>query len=264
MVFYPNRQSFAYNAGRAFTSSMVPYYFRNGPPAGGIKTDNTVNQTVISRRPKYKPRKRISFKQRLLRNVSAKHCNTNDSQTVKAPMTHNTIYTCNLTANVLNSTSDSGRIGDSIHVMALKVNALFTSPASTSSSCQLRLLVGWSPAEFNLPATFGSGLGLTDIFEPGTGTNWTNTAIVSPKAFTVLDDRMITVNNNIASVSEIQELVYSVQIDSEFVYKTLSGIYGKKRNLYLVAIACISGGTPGSTAAGQLNASTDLIFKDVA
>lgn len=237
--------------------------FKSNAPSYA-KTDNVTNQTVITRRPKYRPRKRITFKQRLLRNASAKHCNTNDSQTVKVGMTHNTIYTCNLTSNILNSTSDSGRIGDSVHLMAVKINGLFTSPAATSASCQLRLLVGWSPAEYNLAATFGSGLGLTEIFEAGTGANWTNTGIVNPKAFTVLDDRIITVNNNITAISEIQELIYSVQIDSEMVYKSLSGIYGKKRNLYLVAIACISGGTPGTTNAGQINLSSDLIFKDIA
>lgn len=249
------------NAYPALSMGYATYggFNRNQTP---VRTDNTQNELVVTRKRKPKYRRRTTFKQRLLRNIPAKHFITNDSQTTKAPMTHNTIYTCNLTAGIVQGTSDQTRLGDAVYLAAVKINALYTSPSATSSSCQLRLIVGWGQPEYNLSATFGSGLALTEIFQTGTGGNWTNTAIVNPKAFTVLDDRLITVNNNIASVSEIQEAIYTVQIDSDFNYKANASLYGKTRNLYFVAIACISGGTPGTTNAGQINASTDLIFKD--
>ena len=216
---------FAPGMGYATYASFAP------GSKGNVVAASAQPATVVTHRRKSKFGRRTSFKQRLLRNLPAKHFMTNDSQTTQAPMTHNTIYTCNLTSPIIQGSGDNQRIGDTIHLLATKINCLYTSPAATSASCQLRLIVGWSQAEFNLGATFGSGLGMSDLFQVSTGTNWTNTAIINPKAFTVLDDRMVTVNNNISSVSEIQSLTYTVQADAEFPYRAAASLYGKTRNL---------------------------------
>lgn len=219
--------------------------------------------TTVSKRRRVKTGKYSSFRTRLLGNADAKHVTTNDTQTTVAG-THNTIYTCNITANVIQGTSDAQRSGDTITTCALKLNGLVNSNAVSTASVQWRIIVGWSGEEYNLPATFSAaGLTQAELFEVGTGGNWRNTGIINPKGFTVLDDRIITLNNSINGVADISEFAYTVPCSAKFPYQTVASVFGKTRNLYVVAIPCILGGATGVTVAGNITLSTDLIFKQI-
>lgn len=204
-----------------------------------------------------------TFKKRLYDSTPAKHVLTSDNQTLVVGATHNTIYTCNLTANIVQGTGDNQRIGDSVELMSVKLNGLLSTNAAITTSCQYRIIVGWSGEEYNLPATFGAGLTSAELFQGATGAAWKNTGIINPKAFTVLDDRIVTLNNSLNLVSEIQEFAYTVPINSTFPYQAAGSVFGKTRSLYVVFIACTLNGVPGVTSAGSISLSTDMIFKQV-
>lgn len=256
------------NAAMAAAGYMLPQAFHNIYPnyaktSGYMKQDNTTGLTVVTHKRKKKSRfgKRNSFKQKVLRNIPAKHKTTNDNQTFAA-LTHNTINTCNITAAVTRGTADEQRIGDTMRLLALKLSYSIQSPAATSQSISVRVIVGYSGEEYNLPNTFGSGLGTSELFLPSTGGTWGINGIINPKAFTVLDDRIITINDLIVNNVEIQDQVYTVPCETYFPYQSVGGVFGKNRNLYVVAIGCIVGGVTGTTPAGNLYMCTDLIFKD--
>lgn len=204
---------------------------------------------------------RYGFKAKMLSNTPAKHVMTNDNQTNIVGGVHNTIYTCNLTAGIVAGTGDNQRVGDAVQLLSLKINALISSNAAVTASCQWRVLIGWSGEELNVPAQLSAaGLTASQIFHAGTGGAWQNTAIVNPKAFTVLDDRVYTLNNSITAVSDIQEIAYTIPCNTSFPYQSAGSVFGKNRNLYLVVIPCILGAT-GNT--GSIALSSDLIFKQL-
>jgi len=207
---------------------------------------------------------RSGFKTKMLANTPAKHATTDDNQTAVVGGTHNTMYTCNITAGVAAGTADDSRVGDTIQVAAIKLNGLLSTNPLSTASCQYRIIVGWSGEEYNLPNTLSAaGLTAAEVFETGTGGVWRNTGIINPKAFTVLDDRIYTLNNSISMVSDIQEFAYTVPCSTSFPYQANGSVFGKTRNLYVVFIPCILNGTTGATIAGSIALSTDLIFKQV-
>lgn len=221
------------------------------------------NSTTMVSKKRQRKGSRSSFKAKIQAMAPAKHYTTADNQTAVVGATHNTIYTCNLTAGVAVGTADNQRIGDSIQLCALKLNGLLSSNGAITASCQFRVIVGWSGEEYNLPATLGAGLTSGELFEGTTGVAWKNTGIINPKAFTVLDDRVYTLNNSISLVSDIQEIAYTIPVSTDFHYQATGSVYGKTRNLYLVVIGCTLNGVAGVTSAGSVAISTDLIYKQL-
>lgn len=205
-----------------------------------------------------------SFKSKVLQTAPAKHIMTNDNQTQVTGALHSTIYTCNLTAAIVAGTGGNQRIGDAVQLLSLKVNGLLSSQANSTASCMYRVIVGWSGEEYNVPNTFSTaGLTGTEIYQANTGSNWANTAIINPKAFTVLDDRIFTLNNNISLVADIQEFSYTIPVNAAQYYQAAGSVFGKTRSLYMVFVPCILGGTFAVTPAGSVAVSTDLVFKNL-
>lgn len=262
-----------YNYGQSFRKAALssslgftPRFLRTAKASTDYGYMNNGSNTITLTSKRKKPRfgKRNSFKQKLLKNLVAKHKVTDDTQTQKINATQNTIYTCNLTAGIVQGTQDDQRIGDSIHLAAVKVAAQIISASATTQPTQFRVIIGYSGEEYNLPNTLGAGLTNTEIFQTGTGTNSIVNGIINPKAFTVLDDRIVTINNIVLNQNEFQQESYTVQCDSPFPYQSKGSVFGKTRNLYLVVMANINAGVNGTTVAGTFNICTDLIFKDLA
>lgn len=234
------------------------------PRNTGVYTTQNNSQLKVNKKRRRRYGSRSSFKSKLIASTPAKHCTTDDSQTGVVGGTHNTLYTCNLTAGIIAGTADDQRVGDTVQLAALKVNGLLSTVLASTASCQYRVIIGYSGEEYNVPNTLSSfGLVAGEIFESGTGTNWRNTGIINPKAFTVLDDRIFTLNNSITGVADIQEFAYTVSVPTSFNYQANGSAFGKTRNLYLVWIPCILNGSSGVTNAGNVAMSTDLIFKQV-
>jgi len=177
---------------------------------------------------------------------------------------HNTIVTNVPTQGPIQGDSNIGRTGDSIYICALKVQGLFQSSAA-ANFYSMRLLVGWTGEEITgvgAASGFVSGLGLSEVFLPGTGGIVSTNGIVNPKAFTVLHDITIDSNSQIVTTVDGESFSFTVPINQSYYYQSAASAQGKFKNLVVVVAGFAAGGTTGTTAAGNIIMAADLIFKE--
>lgn len=253
--------------------SNVPYQYMLGPAANALYNSATSyfsakppNTMRGSRNrgayPAYGRRTRSgrkSFKSKVMSLHPAKHYT---GETVPS-LLHNSVVSMVPTQGITQGDGNSNRDGDAIHLEALKLRGSFVSFA-TSGAYQYRILVGWSGEEYTtsgIASGLVSAIGSTEIFLPSTQT-WLNSAIVNPKAFTVLYDQTIDVNSQITATQDITNFNVTVPIHQNFNYQSSGSVQGKNRNLYVVVIGSVTGGTNGTTSAGQILLAYDLLFKN--
>lgn len=242
-----------FGAGRGSYSAAGKYINSMLKSSGGPN----VTTTQVRKRVKSK---RKSFAARVRALEAYKHNTINDSVNAAAGITANTIYTNSITTKVTQGDTNADRTGDAIQLVALKIKGVINS-ATTAGAYGYRILVGWSTKQFNVSGS-AAGLGLTDIFLPSTGANWTPSAIVNPKAFTVLHDSMVDINSQITATADLAQVDIKVPLSGKFEYVSSGSVYGKTRNLYLIVIPAVIGGTSGTTQCGSYAFNTDLIFQD--
>lgn len=206
-----------------------------------------------------------AVKKTILGMAASYHNTQNDSSLIVSAL-HSTIYSSNLTAKISQGTSNIGRQGDQIFIMGCRFKGNYFT-AATANAYQFRILVGWSGEEYN-PSQFGTssgGTGLTapEIFLPSTGSNFGTTAVVNRKAFTVLYDATVDSNSQVAGAVDVTHLERYIPINQKFAYQTLASQYGKTKNLYIVCIASLAGGTLDTTASGVISFNTEVIFKNL-
>lgn len=256
MVFQ-NRLTYAkYGAGivgMRYSAGLTPRQRTYG-------TRSYTGTQVINKR-KQKMATRNSFHQKLLNEIPCFHFSFADNL-VNQSMTHNTIYEYSPTQGIVQGSAVNQRFGDEINLVALKINGIYLSPSAAAYS-QLRIIVCYSDKEVSATPSFTSALGSQDIFLPATGITWGPTSITNPKAVTVLDDRTIVVNGFVSGQSEIQNINYTVPLGTKFPYRQEGGTYGKFKNMYIVVIGACQNGVTGTTAAGTVLLSGDLMFKNM-
>lgn len=216
---------------------------------------------TVSRRGKRKSGKTSSFRDILLKNMHAQH-RVIDEGTNGRQLLHNTIYAVSPTQAITQGTTGSARSGDSVQLECLKVRGQFLSHTA-NNWYTYRLIVGFSGEEWNVPSTFLSSLLQDQIFLDTSGDTFVTAAINNPKAFTILDDRTFTINSVISDTREVEAFDYTVPIHQRFDYQDNGATYGKYKNLYVVVMACVGGGTSGVTDAGNVYCGLDMIFKNI-
>lgn len=259
-----------YAKGGAFASTYGAY--RSRANYGGSNSNTNMSSNLLSIKTNYPKKRKFKGKKGYIKDVvrnmePAKHFVVNDTAALLfgAGFTHNTIYSLDVTAGVIQGTGLGQRIGDFAHLEALKVNGYYASPTATNQPVQYRTLVLLSTVT-GIPAGpgFGSILGASDIFFVGTGSTQQTAAIVNPRACIVLDDRQFVINDLVVGTSQFVQYEYTVQIKRQQDYREVSGrLFGKKYNLYVVTIASINLGTTGTTQTGVVSMNLDLIFKDM-
>lgn len=203
-------------------------------------------------------RGRKSFKKRVKQTEPAKHY----AATSPASLVQGNPLSIIPTAGIVQGTSNAQREGDSVDLCALKVRGFYNS-AATAGAYSCRILVGWTGEEYALPSTFGTGLTTSEIFLANTVTSFVPSGIVNPKAFTVLYDTVIDINSQIAATLDLESFAFTVPLnDTTFPYQADASAFGKTKNLAIVAVAGVAGGTIGTTAAGGITLTYDLVFKD--
>lgn len=204
-----------------------------------------------------------AVKKTILSMATTYHDQQNDSNLQVFPMTHNTIYTNNITAQVTAGTTNQSRQGDSIYLMGLKVTGNFIT-ATTAGAYRYRCMILTSGEEYNFGAAFGSlGLTNTEIFLPNTGSAVRPSSIVNNKAVTVLYDQQFDVASQIAATSDIVSTEFYVPLKQKFSYQDEGAIFGKTKNIYLVIIGYVAGGSNSVTSTGGGYFNTDLVFKNL-
>lgn len=214
---------------------------------------------------KTKKNSSLSTVKKTILGMAATYHDTQSDQSVIVSATHNTIYTNNITAQVTQGTGNDNRQGDQIFMRGLNIRgSVFTN--STANAYQYRILVGYSGEEYNPGIAFGTGangLAIGEIFLPNTGINFTTHGIINSKAFTVLYDQTLDVNSQIAATVDVSHVNIYVPLNQKFAYQSAASVYGKTKNLYVIAIGSVAGGTAGTTAAGVVSFTTDLTYKNL-
>lgn len=250
-------------AGGAAVSSMYQARNRAG---SSTKQGSRMDGTALAYyQPRTKRMKPGSFHAKLLKYENALHHYFSDN-TFSQGMTHNTLYTLNLTSKLLQDVTQGGRVGQEIHLLNLRVDCFLQNPVSSSNGIQYRLITLFSDIQTNAIG-FASGLGVSQIFggQSGqTGSVFTSTGITDPQRVTVVDDRHLVINPQVANIQDTINCNFVVPLHRKFIYETgaTGGIFGKTKNLYFVIVACIPGGTTGTTNVGQLNFNADLLYKN--
>lgn len=212
---------------------------------------------TMTQTKKRKRSARPSFKNKLYDTMAAKH----DNGEQQVALTQNTLSTLNLTARIVQGDSNGTRDGDAIVLCGLKLKGFFHS--HTTANCYgYRIIVGYSGEEYN-NTVFGSGLGASELFLPNTSATNTELGQINPKAFTVLHDERFTINSNIIDIRDREDFAIHVDLGNKmFSYQSAGSTFGKDKNLYVVVVGNVFGGSPGSTVAGGVNVTWDFVFKN--
>lgn len=200
-----------------------------------------------------------SFKAKMLKSSTAFHEGSGTGS--QSSTIHGNIYTFSPTQNVTQGTSIQGRLGDSIYLEALKINGLYTTP-TTASPYSCRVIVGYSGEEYSAATMTTSGFGTGELFHQNTTSQLVINGIINAKAFTALYDETIDLNSTITGVSDWTRFAATIPLKQQFPYQEAASTYGKYKNLYVVVITAVLGGTNATTPTGSITLSTDLIFKN--
>ena len=175
---------------------------------------------------------------------------------------HNQVFSYNLTAQVIQGTSNINRQGDGLYLEYLKLRGYVRSD-SVADTYVYRILVGWSSEEFNPATLLTTGLTYADIFLPNTGTFSFASSLINPKAFQVLFDETIDINSKIAAIDDIKTVMATIPLKTKFTYQAAASTFGTARNLYFVVIGSNPGATAGVTNIGDCAVAVDLCFKNL-
>jgi hypothetical protein len=252
MIYNPYRYApYAAAAAQLGVPSQVSNRFAAG---------RSYTRTVTKKRKTAAPSN--SVKSQMLKAIDNHHLTMSDNNIFLAGsgFTSGTLFCNNLTAQIVQGTGNSNRVGDKIHLNKIVLRGCVITPPSVAGAYSFRVMLVWSSNEYN-PAGLGAGLTFAEIFLPNTGSNNITTAIANPKACTVIYDKVIDVNSLLTTVSDLQTFGTEISLSQDFVYENSAGVYGKNKNLYLVVSGFVAGGTLGTTALGTLQTSADVVFK---
>lgn len=253
--FGPNKTTMRY------VPYPMPNYnpFRQLLPAGNrINTRTGYGQTMTMTDQRRKRRRvRNSFKNKVFNTMSAKHATGEQGLS----MTHNTLYTLVPTALPTQGDTNASRDGDSIVLCALKLKGFWNSDTA-ASGYSYRVIVGFTGEEYT-NTTFGSGLGLSELFLPNTGNNTSSLGQINAKAFTVLHDEKYTLNSQISGARDKLDYYIYVPLNNRvFQYQAGGSALGKTNNLVVVITGDIIAGASGTTPIGGTTVSWDFIYKN--
>lgn len=222
--------------------------------ASAVSGSGTRSYTTVKR--KRKRAGKTSIRALMLSTLPSKQMTAQ----LSATFTHSTLLTVNLTSMIIQGNSNQTRVGDSIQLLALKINgALFT--AAAAGAYTYRIIIGYSGEEYN-NTTLASGLGISEVYLPNTATNYSSLGIINPRAFTVLHDFKVDINSLIAATVDLASFSKTVSLNNaKFDYQSAGSNLGKVKNLYMLVMGDVAGGILGTTAAGTTIISVDTIFK---
>lgn len=184
---------------------------------------------------KYKRQKlaTVTAVKRMIGAVEEKKNFSGSTNTTFATISNGLVHSQNITALITQGTTTGTRIGDEVYLTKLEMFFVFYAPA-VSSVQRFRVMIVWSGEEVSTAGMSTSNLGATDIFLPG----YTDipSALVNPKACTVLFDTNITINSQQNGFKDGHVLRHVCKLTQKFKYQTGGSAYGKVKNLYFVVV----------------------------
>lgn len=210
----------------------------------------------VSKRPRVS---RVSFKKMVYGVEEAKHFTYENS----LACLHNVIYTNCPTQGIVQGTDYKTRIGDEIYISKLNIHG--TAVASTAANAfKYRIIVGWTGEEVtgsDIGTVFPIALTTSQIFQPNTTTLFTTNGLINSKAISVVHDQTIDLNSQITGTADWRTFTASIPLDTVFQYQSSGSVFGKTKNLVVIATAVVAGGTNSTSSCGSIVLSCDLVFK---
>lgn len=257
-MVYANTPWNVFNPRKSAAAAML--YGATFPPRRGSQkpgySQSYTTSMVKKRRPVTKSQ---SLKSLVKATEPAKHYTWSNN----ASLVHNTLLTCAPSQGIAQGLTNTNRLGDSVYLCAVKIHGFYQS-ASTANAYTFRLQVGWTGEEYgtaNIAGQLVSGLTLAEVYLPNTAALASVNGITNPKAFTSLYDLTIDINSQLAATVDVQSFEFTVPLNVNFPYQSDGSVFGKARNLVVVASASVASGVSGTTASGNVVWSGDLIFK---
>lgn len=201
---------------------------------------------------------RKEIKKISIRNAEIKNSDNGTS----ASLLHLQQRAMGITQCVTQGTTQITRVGDEINLTAFRFNIIIQAP-TTAGAYSYRILVVYSGEEYAATTLSTSSITFGEIFLPNIVAGSDNMGVVNKKAVTVLHDENIEINSNIASTSDVVAIQREINLRNvTFKYQASGSVYGKVKNLYLVMIPSVVGGTASTTACGTALINSSLDFRD--
>lgn len=171
-----------------------------------------------------------------------------------------TFYTQNVLSTIPQGTANNQRIGDEIHIDAIKVKGYFYNNSNFANNMVGKIMLVKSREQFGTTTgSFVSGLGSSTLLL-NSPSDITMSALYDPKLFTKVWEHNVNLKPTTASQGIICPLEHTIKIDNKFIYETGKTV-SKTMNYYFVASANMYGQGVGSTIGGVV-LTTDVIFKN--
>lgn len=178
-------------------------------------------------------------------------------------LAHNTIYSSNLLGNIPIQVGSNGRLGQKLHMKPTTLNIMLTGIQYNSYPIFVRILVVKSNAQYHSGSnSITSGLGSTDIFETGH-----SELIIAPtdtNKCIVLHDQIVRFDvTTLGSPGTADTKIINIPLKGgNFEYLTTTSNYMRDKNMYLVFIPYMYGGTPGTTVLSTVLQESCINFTD--
>lgn len=226
----------------------------------GVSQTKTMKKKSTKRTVKKKLATVSAVKKMILGNMEVKQLHKTPSF---ANLVKNTIYTYNLSAQIVQGTADGNRVGDSIFLKRLIGNVRLNT-AAPAAYYQFRFLVLMSGEETNPDVNnfSASGLTSTDIFM-ASSTGFV-TAVVNTKACTVLYDTIVDINSQIVGYEDGSIIRLNIKLPKgKFNYQSAGSVFGKTRSLYLVVVGdWVSSNASAPANNGSIGTTFGVLFAD--
>ncbi len=175
---------------------------------------------------------------------------------------HQTVYSFNPLAQIVQGTSGGQREGDVIHLDRIVVNAAISNAGSAATfGIDMRVLILVTTSQFNPSSSaYGSGIGATDLFF-----NPSNpyVSLVDPRRAWILCDEYHHITPKFSTEVEDKQCTLECQINKPFEYSGKSSTYGVSSNIYVVLVPYAFNATAGVTIVGSVDSSVLVCFRNL-
>lgn len=156
-------------AGLGTTLVREAALYRPAPSKKSLSTNKRVRTFTSTKTKMRQPRKSVrkvatvAAVKRMIGQVVEKKQNSFGVNQAFGIGNNNTVHSANLTAKIIQGTTDGSRIGDSIFINSVHMN-MSIATATDSSYYRYRVIIGWSGEEYNISGVNVTGLGGTEVF----------------------------------------------------------------------------------------------------
>jgi len=193
-----------------------------------------------------------------IRNSEIKNASSGNSTS----LLHNQIQGFGVTQRIVQGTNSEQRLGDEMFLESFRMEVIIGAP-TTAGAYAYRLMVVYSGEEYSSTTFSTSTLSASEIFLPNITTGTRVSGVVNKKAVQVLYDHEFVINSNITGVADVYTTSAYINLRKyRFQYQAGGSTFGKLKNLYVIVIPNVQGGTLDTTGCGSIVINNALDYRD--